>query len=159
APLSFSDPNRATVGVQDAQNFVVSGITIVQGGARPGVLLGQSAIGQVSGVTFNAGLTGFDFGIIMGGCSNVSFIGNLFLNENTGMQLGGVTFVSQSIAVIGNTINAGNAGIIVSTGLNIVDVEQNQIQMLSGGSAITISGANNFFVLRNSTFSGGNGIS
>lgn len=157
--LFFQEPNRTTLAVRDAQNFVVSGITVIQGPGRPGVYLRQSAIGQVSGVTFNGGGTGLDYGVLVDGCSNVSLIGNLFLNEGIGIQLGGISgSVSQSIAVISNTINGTLSGIFSPGPINSLSIGQNQIQMLGSGSAIAVSNCNNFFVLSNSTFNGSVGL-
>jgi hypothetical protein len=156
-------PTHATVLVQSAQNFVVQGITIVQGVGRVGVYLQQSAVGQVAAVTFNGTGSNQDLGIIVDGCANTSLLGNLMLNEGTAITLGGFSpFICYSIAIISNTISNAMAGIILNTlsgGItNILDIEQNQIQLVTTNAAVSPlqvnNSANNYSITQN-TFSGG----
>src|SRR5262249_20549201 len=88
----FTDlaPFTYTLTVLNSQNFVVQGITVTQGAGMPGLFLEQSAVGQVSSVTFNgSGTTPVATpGILMDSCANVSILGNLFLNEATGIAVG-----------------------------------------------------------------------
>ncbi|PWT95925.1 MAG: hypothetical protein C5B53_10600 [Candidatus Melainabacteria bacterium] len=156
--LFFTDPNKASLAVVGGQNFVVQGITIVQGMGRPGVFLQQSAIGQVSSVSFDGSSQNLDVGVIVDGCSNVSIVGNLFQGESTGVQAGGISnFIPQSIAIIGNSVVSSGVGISV-TGINIVDVDQNQIQITLNGNPLSMAGCNNYSITRNVTSGGNTGI-
>jgi hypothetical protein len=161
--FSLTIPALATLAVSGGQNFVVQGVTIIQGTGRIGLTLNQSAVGQVSSVTFYGTGGTLDYGVALDQCANVSLVGNLFLNETFAMSLGGLSpfqFLSQSIAVIGNTMkNCANAGIIASD-VNVVDIAQNQVE-LGNNSAVGISviGCNTYTVSQNNTFNGLGGIS
>src|SRR5262249_33312386 len=96
------DPNRPCLTVKDSQGFVVQGITILQGNTHAGVLLLQSAVGQVSGVQIFGGGGPVDNGILMSQCANVSFVGNAISNVDGGIALLNTGFVSQSIAFLAN---------------------------------------------------------
>lgn len=144
-----SDPNRATVAVQDSQNFVVQGASIVQGTGRPGVNLIQSAVGQVSGVTFYGHGSGSDIGIAFASCANVSFIGNVFVNEGSGISSLFNGLKNTSIAVISNTVSASSLGMALND-VNVLHVEQNQITLGAGASfGITLGNGQNFLVTNN----------
>jgi hypothetical protein len=160
-------PTHSTLLVQGAQGFVVQRITIVQGMGRVGVFLQQSAVGNASGVTFNGTGSDQDVGIQMDGCANVSLLGNLMLNEGIAVCIESLSnFVSQSIAIIGNSISTSaplGSGICIfsaTTAVNIMDVSQNQIQIppAPGNLAISIQGANNYSVSQNITSGGVTGI-
>ncbi|PWT95921.1 MAG: hypothetical protein C5B53_10580 [Candidatus Melainabacteria bacterium] len=158
--ITFLNVPSSTLAVTGSQNFVVQGITIVQGTGRKGILLIQSAVGQVSSVTFNAGGdSALDYGVVMDSCSNVSLIGNLFLNEGFGIAVGASSFfVNQSIALIANTINSVARGIWV-IGAVTLDIDQNQIQALANfDSCIILSSCNNYSVTRNNTWNGANAM-
>ena len=160
--FSLTIPAVATLAASGTQNFVVQGVTIVQGAGRIGLTIVQSAVGQVSGVTFNGTGGTLDYGVALDQSANVSLVNNLFLNETFAMSLGGLSpfqYLSQSIAVIGNTMkNCANAGIIASD-INIVDIAQNQVE-LGNPTAVGLSviGCNSYTVSQNNTFNGLAGI-
>jgi hypothetical protein len=158
-------PTHTTLLVQAAQNFVVQGITIVQGTGREGVLVQQSAVGNVSGVTINGTGSNQDVGIIMDGCSNVAVVGNLVLNEIDAIVVGTAglfPFVNSSIALIGNSISTGlvNANGIATSNVETMDLSQNQIQFSanSGNFALQINGGDNNSITQNVTSGGVIGI-
>ena len=153
-------PNTATLAVSGAQNFVVQGITIVQGQSRPGVILQQSAVGQVAGVTFNSSGSGIDVGIAMDGCANTTILGNLVLNEVFGIILGtGSGFTSNSIAVIGNTVTVHDGAGISADLVFILDIEQNQIQGLTiNNTPLQIVRSSNYQISKNTISTGIIGI-
>jgi hypothetical protein len=156
--LFSNDPTKASLAVNASQNFVVQGITIAQGMGRLGTLLQQSAVGQISGVTFDGSSQNLDGGVFLDACSNVSIIGNLFQGESTAMQIGGFSnFTTQSIAIIGNSVFSNGNGISI-TGVNIADVDQNQVQMSLNGNALSMGSCNNYFITRNITSGGSVGI-
>lgn len=159
--VSISPPT-ATLAVAGSQNFVVQGLTIVQGASRPGLLLQQVAVGQVSGVTFDGTGTGSDFGLVMDACINTSVIGNLFNNEGNACYLTSSTGAfSQSIAIIGNTFkNTASNGIWLTTTTKTFDIQQNQIEMQFGavGVAINLGNPVNGYVQGNYIYNGFNGM-
>ncbi|PWT95924.1 MAG: hypothetical protein C5B53_10595 [Candidatus Melainabacteria bacterium] len=148
--LNSVDPNKPCLTVKDSQGFVVQGITILQGNAHTGVLLLQSAVGQVSGVAIFGGGGPVDAGILMDRCANVSLVGNSMSNLEIGITVGLVGgTVSQSIAIIGNALSAHSTGIVI-TSLNIVDCEQNQIQLSSPiANAIFVAATTNTYSITN----------
>ena len=156
---TFGDVTSTTITVKDSQNFVVQGITIVQGEGRPGVFLTQSSVGQVSGVTFDgSGVLGGDYGVLLDSCANVSIIGNFFQNQTQPVTIGLSPAMSQSIAVISNTMS-GFSGGIGAQNVNILDISQNQIQATSLlGNAIIVEQCNNFSITGNTTDGDGTGI-
>jgi hypothetical protein len=159
-------PTHATLLVQNSQNFTVQGITVVQGVGRVGTYLQQSSVGQVGSVTFNGAGTAYDDGIIVDGCVDVTLIGNLIQNEaySIQVQVTNGLFVSQSIAVILNTIiNGAIYGITVNNDMggttNYVDIEQNLLQMsATATNAIALFGGNNYSITGNSTSGASTGI-
>jgi polygalacturonase len=120
--------NTTTLAVVAAQNFVVQGITVLQGQSRPGAYLQQSSIGQVTSVSFNGSGLGNDIGIVVDGCANTSLMGNSIMNESTGIRMGAGTFISYSIAAIGNSISASTLGIQTSNTSSMY-LAQNSIQV------------------------------
>jgi polygalacturonase len=161
--ITFADPSESTLTVQNSQNFVVQGITIVNGSARPGVLLLQSSVGQVNGVTFTA--TGpfpfFNYGVIMESCANVSIFGNLFLNQGNAIAIGVFTgFLNNSVAVMSNTIstNVGSASGIQTQNVVTLDVSQNQIQQPSNGFPIDVNAGTSNVVTQNVISGGATGL-
>jgi hypothetical protein len=158
---SFGNPSTTTLNVVGGQNFVVQGLTIVQGKGRPGILLQQSSVGQVSSVTFNGANSGIDFGVFFDGCVNTSLVGNLFINEDGGVLISSSTNgSSQSIAIIGNTLkNTGNYGIEISTLVNTIDIQQNQIEIGNAfGVAMNLNNVVDAYIQGNYTYNGGYGI-
>ena len=161
--LQDTIPTDATVLVTAAQYFVVQGITINQGAGRVGVYIQQSAIGQVSSVSLNGTGSTKDLGVIVDGCGNTSLVGNLFLNEGTGISLGGYsTFQNQSIAVISNNINALAYGIVANamgTGINVIlDIESNSIQIANTNQKVMplfINNSATYYVVLRNVMSGG----
>lgn len=153
-----TDPNMATLAVVGATNFNVQGITIVQGTGRPGVFLQQSAVGQVTSVTFTGSGGGSDFGVLMDGCANTSIIGNSFTGESSCIVLGVASnFTCNSIAIIANSINASTTGILIQNG-NTLLLDQNSIQLPGVGNPIFLFSCTNYLVQRNSTFGGANAV-
>src|SRR5262249_21302939 len=141
-----------------AQNFVVQNLTVLQGQSRPGINLFQSAVGQVSAVSFTGSSLGNDFGVVMIGCANVSVIGNVCNSESVGILAGDGTpgeLNSLSIAIIGNTIRSLGFAIAFND-CNTVDIEQNQI--VAGGEGIRMRTTANYSVTNNTIFNADFGI-
>ncbi|PWT95923.1 MAG: hypothetical protein C5B53_10590 [Candidatus Melainabacteria bacterium] len=158
--LNPVDPNKPCLTIKDSQGFVVQGIAILQGNAHTGVLLLQSAVGQVSSVAIFGGGGPVDDGILMDRCANVSIVGNAISNVDGGISVGLlVGSVSQSIAVMGNAISSHSSAIQLFN-VNIADCEQNQLQVSSPVSTAVFVGGilNNFSVTNNLVLSAGIGI-
>jgi hypothetical protein len=162
----FPDANEGSIVVQGASGFTVGNVTILQGVNEIGVFVNMSSAGTVNSVLFNGTGNPGDVGVFIDQSSNVNVVGNLFQNEDIGVEVSAAGMASQTITVLLNTIGntsfpSRTAGVQVS-GAGTFSISQNTIQMasMSGTTTpISLTNCDNFFVAQNTTNGGAQGVS
>jgi hypothetical protein len=158
--------SEGTVVVANATGFTVSNVTIVQGMGELGVYVFNSSVGTVSSAMFDGTGNLGDIGVLIDEASNVSVIGNMFQNEDTGVSISAAGFTSSSIAVLLNAI--GNSSFpthtngVLASGVMTLDVSENSIQMANSNSLtgpISLTNCDAFVVSQNNINGGAVGIS
>lgn len=162
-------PDTATVLVSVATQFTVAGNTIVQGPGKVGVYVERSSVGNVSAIAFDGSGSPGDTGVFFDTCFNVSVLGNLFQNEDTGVGLfplsSGFGVGSQFITIQNNSFGNVTFPMFTSavddTGSDTISIVGNVIQMVNsqpGTNAIKLTGDTNCFVSRNEIWNGYRGV-
>ena len=157
---SIASPNTASLLVQNASSFTVSGLTIATGTNMWGALVLSSSTGAINSVCFDGTGNANDFGVAIDQCSHVTVSNSLFQNDAIGVDVLPNGAASQSIAVMTNTIGTVSWPItefgVEAQSVNNLYIAQNTMQMLnsSGTFPVIIASCDNSNVTGNNIWGG-----
>lgn len=157
---SILNPNRASLLVQNASSFSVSGLTIATGTNMWGALVLSSSAGAINSVAFDGTGNANDVGVAIDLSDHVTISNSLFQNVAIGVSILPSGGSSQSIAVMNNTIGNVTWPItefgVQAQNCNTLFISQNAMQMLNsvGTIPVLLTTCNNFDVTGNNLWGG-----